>query len=94
MPPKRRNLFSELSEGFDALKQEREGKITLRKHAIQAKPASQVAAAELIASLARKNLSHVALFPCGDVAGQNETWPVSRARRVNAQSYLLSRSRF
>jgi putative transcriptional regulator len=73
MARQRRNLFAELSEGFDALKQEREGMITLRKHSIQAKPASQVAAAELIASRERKNLSHVALFPCGDEAGQNET---------------------
>jgi putative transcriptional regulator len=46
---KKRKLFAELSEGFDALKREREGKITLRKHPIAAKPALQVTAADLVA---------------------------------------------
>ena len=31
----KRNVFSELTEGFDALKAEREGKITLRTHAVK-----------------------------------------------------------
>lgn len=30
----KRNLFDELSEGFDALKSEREGKLTLKQHTI------------------------------------------------------------
>jgi len=29
-----RNLFDEISEGFDALKDEREGKLTLKKHPV------------------------------------------------------------
>ena len=44
---KKRNLFAEISEGFEALKQEREGKITLRKHTIEVKPAPQVTSSEL-----------------------------------------------
>ena len=36
---KKRNLFAEINEGFEALKLEREGKMTLRKHIIEAKPA-------------------------------------------------------
>jgi putative transcriptional regulator len=45
----KRSLFAEGTEGFDALKQEREGKIRLRKHAVQAKPAPQITANELVA---------------------------------------------
>ena len=33
----KRNIFSELVEGFDALKSEREGKLTLRQVKVQAK---------------------------------------------------------
>ena len=40
----KRNVFSELTEGFDALKAEREGKITLRTHAVKRKPAPVVTA--------------------------------------------------
>ena len=36
---KKRNLFAEINEGFEALRLEREGKMTLRKHIIEAKPA-------------------------------------------------------
>jgi putative transcriptional regulator len=39
---KKRNLFAELSDGFDALKHEREDKMTLRKHPIESKLAPQV----------------------------------------------------
>lgn len=43
---KARNFFAEISEGFEALKQEREGKITLRRHHIDIKPAPQVTSSE------------------------------------------------
>jgi putative transcriptional regulator len=54
---RKRNLFVELSEGFDALKQEHESKITLRKHPIAVKPAPQVTATELVALRERMNVS-------------------------------------
>ena len=38
----KRNVFSELTEGFDALKAEREGKVTLRTHAVKRNPAAVV----------------------------------------------------
>ena len=44
----KRNLFAELVEGFDALKAEREGKITLRRHTVESKPAPKVTAKDLI----------------------------------------------
>lgn len=35
----KRNLFDELSEGFDALKQQRQGKVTLATHQLEELPA-------------------------------------------------------
>jgi len=40
----KRNLFAELTEGFDALKAHREGKRTLPTHAIERRPTPAVAA--------------------------------------------------
>jgi len=37
----KRNLFAELTEGFDALKAERKGKRTLRTHAVERKRAKK-----------------------------------------------------
>ncbi len=36
---KKRNLFAEIAEGFDALADERAGKHTLRTHELEMKPA-------------------------------------------------------
>lgn len=44
----KRNVFAELSEGFDALKAEREGKVTLRRHAVQKKAPPSMTAKELV----------------------------------------------
>ena len=35
----KRDIFAELTEGFDALKSEREGKLTLRTFKVESKPA-------------------------------------------------------
>jgi putative transcriptional regulator len=40
----KRNLFAELTEGFDALTAHREGKRTLRTDAVERKPAPRAAA--------------------------------------------------
>ena len=45
---KKRSLFAEISEGFEALNDELEGQITLRKHHIELKPAPRVMSGELI----------------------------------------------
>ncbi len=44
---KKRNLFAELTEGFEALAAEREGKITLKRHTVESRPAPDVSAKEL-----------------------------------------------
>src|SRR5437660_9546346 len=44
----KRNLFAELSEGLEALADARQGKRTLRTHAVEYKPAPNVTPQELI----------------------------------------------
>ncbi|SAK94696.1 XRE family transcriptional regulator [Caballeronia catudaia] len=44
---KKRNLFSELSEGLDALAAEREGKVTLRRISVEAPEPVEVSAEEI-----------------------------------------------
>ena len=46
--PTKRDLFSELSEGMEALAEARQGKRTLRTHAPEFKPAPEVTARDLI----------------------------------------------
>jgi hypothetical protein len=60
----KRNVFAELVEGFDALKAAREGKITLRQHVVESKPAPKVTASELKRVRARLNLSRYLPTAC------------------------------
>lgn len=53
----KRNLFNELKEGFDALEQEREGKITLRTYRVEKKPAPEMSRSEVIRIRESMNLS-------------------------------------
>jgi putative transcriptional regulator len=39
---KKRNLFNELMEGFDALADQRAGKRTLRTHVVKPRPAPRI----------------------------------------------------
>jgi len=86
---KKRNLFAEISEGFEALKQEREGKITLRKHTIEVKPAPQVTSAELVALREKMNLSR-AVFARHLRTNERtlENWEQGRSK-PNAQAVLV-----
>jgi putative transcriptional regulator len=54
---KKRNLFAELTDGFDALGNARAGKKTLRTHVVIAKPVPDVTADELLALRERLHLS-------------------------------------
>ena len=87
----KRNVFSELTEGFDALQAEREGKATLRTHAIQRKPAVAVTAKELVSIRQGLNLSR-AVFARYLRANERtlENWEQGRAK-PNAQAALLIR---
>ena len=44
----KRDLFSELSEGMTALAEARQGKRTLRTHAVKFKPTREITARELV----------------------------------------------
>ena len=52
-----RNLFAELTEGFDALAAERQGKVTLRQHTVEDKPVKPITADELVALRTKLHLS-------------------------------------
>jgi putative transcriptional regulator len=88
---KKRDLFKELTEGFDALADQRAGKRTLRTHAVKAKPAPRITARELAQIRKTLNLSR------GLFAGYLRTnvrtlenWEQGRAK-PNAQAALLIR---
>ena len=88
---KKRDLYAELTEGFDALAEQRAGKRTLRTHAVRAKPAPRITPRELAKLRRDMNLSR------GLFAGYLRTnvrtienWEQGRAR-PNAQAALLIR---
>ncbi len=85
----KRDLFAELSEGMTALAEARQGKRTLRTHAVEFKPAPEVTARELVRVRKRLKLSR-ALF-AGYLRTNIRTlenWEQGRAK-PNAQAALL-----
>ncbi|WP_082360312.1 MULTISPECIES: helix-turn-helix domain-containing protein [Paracidovorax] len=87
----KRDLFAELSQGFKALAEEREGKTTLRTHVVESKPAPEVTAAEVLGVRERLHLSRPVF---AGVLRTNprtlENWEQGRAK-PNAQAALLIR---
>jgi len=88
---KKRDLYDELNEGFDALAEQRSGKRTLRTHAVNARAAPKITARELAKLRKDMNLSR------GIFAGYLRTnvrtienWEQGRAK-PNAQAALLIR---
>ena len=85
----RRDLFGELSEGVAALAEARQGKRTLRTHALEYKPAPKVTPKELIRVREGLKISR-ALFAAYLRTNVRtlENWEQGRAR-PNAQAALL-----
>jgi putative transcriptional regulator len=88
---KKRNLFDELMEGFDALADARTGKRTLKTHKVTMKPVPKITARELVKLRTELKLSR------GLFAGYLRTnvrtlenWEQGRAK-PNAQAALLIR---
>ncbi|WP_397449973.1 helix-turn-helix domain-containing protein [Pseudomonas sp. NA-150] len=54
---KKRDIFAELIEGFDALADERQGKVTLRSHQVDIKPLEPATAEEVVAVRKKLNMS-------------------------------------
>jgi len=88
---KKRNLFDELMEGFDALADQRAGKRTLRTHAVKLKPAPKISADELTKVREDMKLSR-SLFAryLRTNVRTLENWEQGRAK-PNAQAALLIR---
>lgn len=88
---RKRDLFDELSEGFDALADRRAGKRTLRTHSVKTRPVPTITPRELAKVRKDMNLSR------GLFAGYLRTnvrtlenWEQGRAK-PNAQAALLIR---
>ena len=88
---KKRDLFGELVEGFDALADQRAGKRTLRTHMLKAKPAPKISARELAKVRQEMKLSRglFARYLRTNVR-TIENWEQGRAK-PNAQAALLIR---
>jgi putative transcriptional regulator len=86
---KKRDLFAEIVEGFESLKQEREGKRTLKTFTLEDKPAPTITAKEVVS--AREKL-HVSQRVFARYLRTNprtlENWEQGRAK-PNAQAALL-----
>jgi putative transcriptional regulator len=85
----KRNLFSELREGMTALADARQGKRTLRTHAVEFKPAPKVTPKELIRVREHLKISRAlfAVYLRTNVRTL-ENWEQGRAK-PNAQAVLL-----
>lgn len=88
---KKRDLFGEVMEGFDALADQRAGKRTLRTHSVKAKPAPNITARQLAKVRKDMNLSRglFASYLRTNVRTL-ENWEQGRAK-PNAQAALLIR---
>ncbi|WP_085676248.1 MULTISPECIES: DNA-binding transcriptional regulator [unclassified Pseudomonas] len=86
-----RNLFTELSEGFDALAEERAGKKTLRSHKVTFEELAPLAPHELLELREQLNMSR-ALFAnyLRTNARTLENWEQGRSK-PNAQAVALIR---
>ena len=87
----KRNLFEELNEGFDALAEQRQGKRTLRTHAVETRPVHDMQAEELVALRERLHLSRAVFARYLRTNPRTlENWEQGRAK-PNAQAVLLIR---
>ena len=85
----KRNLYSELVEGLDALEQERKGKRTLRTHPVEFLPPPELSPAELVALRKELNLSRAVFAAYLRTKVRTlESWEQGRAH-PNAQACLL-----
>jgi len=85
----KRKLFDELMEGVDAMRREREGKITLRSHEVEDLPPLEVDAELIRETRERLNVSRAVFARRLRVSTRTlENWEQGRAR-PNAQAAAL-----
>ena len=88
---KKRDVFAELVEGFDALKSEREGKLTLRQIKVPHNPVPTLAPEELVEVREKLRLSRPVFARYLRTNPRTlENWEQGRAK-PNAQAVLLIR---
>ena len=87
----KRNIFAEMTEGFEALAAQRNGRVTLREHKAEARPAPALKPAEVREVRERLNLSR-AVFARALRTNERtlENWEQGRAA-PNSQARLLIR---
>lgn len=87
----KRNLFDEFKEGFSALESAREGKITLRRHVVEKKPAPVITPEELLTLRENLHMSRTVFARCLRTSERTlENWEQGRVR-PNAQAAILIR---
>ncbi|OCX93861.1 MAG: transcriptional regulator [Pseudomonas sp. CO183] len=87
----KRDIFAELVEGFEALADERQGKVTLRSHKAQLNELPEVSADELVGIRQQLNMSRpVFAMYLRTNARTLENWEQGRAK-PNAQAVTLIR---
>ncbi len=87
----RRNLFDELKEGFSALQSAREGKLTLREHVVEKKPALSITPEELMILREKLHMSRAVFARYLRTNTRTlENWEQGRAS-PNAQAAILIR---
>lgn len=85
----KRNLFDELSEGFQSLRDEREGKITLKEHAAEKITAPELKSGELVQLREKLNVSQAVFAQYLRINKRTlENWEQGRAK-PNAQAAVL-----
>lgn len=85
----KRDVFAELTEGFEALQQQREGKRTLRTVTLQSQPAPTLSAQDVVSVRERLNLSRAVFAHYLRTNPRTlENWEQGRAK-PNAQAALL-----
>lgn len=87
----KRDIFAELTEGFDALKSEREGKLTLRTFKVESKPVPVLSPQDVIKVREQLRLSRPVFARYLRTNPRTlENWEQGRAK-PNAQASLLIR---
>lgn len=85
----RRDIFGELTEGFAALQQQREGKTTLRTFKVEGKPAPSISAVEVVRAREKLHVSRPVFARYLRINPRTlENWEQGRAK-PNAQAALL-----
>ncbi len=88
---KKRDIFAELTEGFDALGKQREGKLTLRTFKVQSKPAPVLLPQDVVSVREQLHLSRPVFARYLRTNPRTlENWEQGRAK-PNAQAALLIR---